>query len=94
MIKGLKKSCTLRKKRAPILLSSRQKSPSCGVSSRYDGSFTKTLVKEPGITARLLKAHGLQLGAQRTHRLFVCVLLQNDDHNFHNSSVFFVQAGR
>lgn len=58
---GAEKVLHLAQKEGADLVILQAKSPSCGVSSRYDGSFTKTLVKEPGITARLLKAHGLQL---------------------------------
>lgn len=58
---GAEKVLHLAQKEGADLVILQAKSPSCGVSSRYDGSFTKTLVKEPGITARLLKAHGFQL---------------------------------
>lgn len=62
---GAEKVLHLAQKEGADLVILQAKSPSCGVSSRYDGSFTKTLVKEPGITARLLKAHGLQLWSRR-----------------------------
>jgi uncharacterized protein YbbK (DUF523 family) len=35
------------------------RSPSCGPSSRYDGTFTRTLVATPGLTARALADAGL-----------------------------------
>ena len=37
----------------------KEKSPSCGVHCRYDGSFTRTLVPESGITASLLRENGI-----------------------------------
>lgn len=37
------------------------KSPSCGNTQRYDGTFTKTLVEGSGITAALLKKHGIHV---------------------------------
>lgn len=39
----------------------KEKSPSCGCGWIYDGSFTKTLVKGDGVTAALLKKHGLTI---------------------------------
>lgn len=35
------------------------KSPSCGAGKIYDGSFTKTLTDGDGMTAELLKKHGI-----------------------------------
>ncbi|MBQ8759690.1 MAG: DUF523 domain-containing protein [Clostridia bacterium] len=37
------------------------KSPSCGSGKIYDGTFSKTLVDGDGITARLLKEHGIKV---------------------------------
>ncbi|MBQ8647642.1 MAG: DUF523 domain-containing protein [Oscillospiraceae bacterium] len=37
----------------------KEKSPSCGSGLIYDGSFTGRLVPGDGVTAELLKAHGL-----------------------------------
>lgn len=37
----------------------KEKSPSCGVHSRYDGTFTRTLIPESGITAALLRENGI-----------------------------------
>ena len=37
----------------------KEKSPSCGVHCRYDGSFTRTLIPESGITASLLRENGM-----------------------------------
>ena len=37
----------------------KEKSPSCGVRFRYDGSFSGRLVSGEGLTAQLLRAHGI-----------------------------------
>lgn len=44
----------------------KEKSPSCGISFIYDGSFSKTLIKGEGITAALLRAHGILLYNEHT----------------------------
>ncbi len=36
-------------------------SPSCGIGQIYDGSFSKILKKGHGVTAALLKAHGIKV---------------------------------
>ena len=37
----------------------KSKSPSCGINGIYDGSFTRTLTKGMGITAKLLSDNGI-----------------------------------
>jgi uncharacterized protein YbbK (DUF523 family) len=37
----------------------KERSPSCGSNQNYDGSFTKQLIQEMGVTARLLTQHGV-----------------------------------
>lgn len=39
----------------------KERSPSCGSSLIYDGSFTGTVVPGEGVTAELLKSHGLSV---------------------------------
>ena len=41
----------------------KSKSPSCGSGKIYDGSFSGTLIDGDGITARLLKEHGIEVEA-------------------------------
>ena len=36
-------------------------SPSCGIGTIYDGTFTGTLSGGDGVTAELLKAHGIKI---------------------------------
>ena len=42
-----------------VILQSR--SPSCGIDTIYDGSFSKTLIPGDGIFVELLKKHGVQV---------------------------------
>lgn len=37
----------------------KEKSPSCGSGKIYDGTFTRTLTDGDGVTAELLKKHGI-----------------------------------
>lgn len=37
----------------------KERSPSCGCGAIYDGSFTGTVIEGDGVTAELLKAHGI-----------------------------------
>lgn len=44
----------------------KEKSPSCGCGRIYDGTFTGTLIDGDGITARLLKDHGIKITGETT----------------------------
>lgn len=39
----------------------KSKSPSCGKEEIYDGSFSHTLIKRPGVTTELLLKHGIEV---------------------------------
>jgi len=39
----------------------KSKSPSCGKNLIYDGSFTKTLIKQDGISVKLLKKYNIKI---------------------------------
>lgn len=39
----------------------KERSPSCGCGVIYDGTFTKTLIKGHGITAKLLREQGIRV---------------------------------
>lgn len=41
------------------------KSPSCGIDFVYDGTFSKKLVPGHGITAKVLKDHGLKVFSEK-----------------------------
>ncbi|WP_454780455.1 DUF523 domain-containing protein [Legionella sp. WA2022007384] len=60
-LQGAQKALELVKKyhiRVAIL---KARSPSCGASGIYDGSFTRTLMHGEGVTAALLIEHGVQV---------------------------------
>lgn len=39
----------------------KERSPSCGCGEIYDGTFSRTLTPGDGVTAELLKAHGIRV---------------------------------
>ena len=39
----------------------KERSPSCGKGQIYDGTFSRTLTEGDGVTAELLKCHGIQI---------------------------------
>lgn len=39
----------------------KSRSPSCGVSEIYDGTFSKKIINGDGITTRLLKSYGIKV---------------------------------
>ena len=39
----------------------KERSPSCGCGDIYDGTFTGTLTAGDGVTAALLRAHGIRV---------------------------------
>ena len=39
----------------------KEKSPSCGCGLVYDGTFSRRLVSGDGVTAELLKVHGIKV---------------------------------
>lgn len=42
------------------------RSPSCGSNQIYDGSFSRTLREGPGVTAALLKRHGIPVFSEES----------------------------
>ena len=49
----------------------KERSPSCGSGAIYDGSFSRTLVDGDGVTAELLKQHGIAvLGESEVYKLW------------------------
>jgi uncharacterized protein YbbK (DUF523 family) len=46
----------------------KKNSPSCGCGTIYDGSFTGTLVSGDGVTAELLKQHGIAVYNEENYR--------------------------
>ncbi len=39
----------------------KEKSPSCGVKYRYDGTFTGTVIEDSGITTKILQEHNIKV---------------------------------
>ena len=57
---GAAKCLQLARRLQPELIILQSRSPSCGVKQRYDGTFTGTLVDQPGVTAQLLMENGFR----------------------------------
>jgi uncharacterized protein YbbK (DUF523 family) len=51
-------ACVSSEARVAIL---KARSPSCGMGSIYDGTFSRTLVAGDGVTAALLREHGIEV---------------------------------
>ncbi|MBR3705047.1 MAG: DUF523 domain-containing protein [Oscillospiraceae bacterium] len=50
----------------------KERSPSCGCGAIYDGTFTGTVIEGDGVTAELLKRHGITVyGESRIHELLI-----------------------
>ena len=58
-IKGARKAIEIAKKHNIKEAILKSKSPSCGVGKIYDGSFSGQLIDGDGVTAALLKRHGI-----------------------------------
>ncbi|KTD24192.1 DUF523 domain-containing protein [Legionella maceachernii] len=56
---GAEKALALVKKHHISVAILKAKSPSCGSNRIYDGRFTRTLINGDGVTAALLKQHGV-----------------------------------
>ena len=57
---GAEKCLEIAVREQPDLIVLQSRSPSCGVKKRYDGTFTGTLVDDPGVTAKLLTENGFR----------------------------------
>ena len=60
-IRGAEKTLKIAKEHGCTLAILKEKSPSCGVHSRYDGTFTRTLIPDSGITSSLLRENGINV---------------------------------
>lgn len=58
---GAQKTLNLAKENNVTIALFKEKSPSCGVHFRYDGTFQGKLLEKPGITTSLLKENGLEV---------------------------------
>lgn len=60
-VSGAKKVLELAKKHNIKKAILKEKSPSCGSSFIYDGTFSRKLIKGQGITTKLLRANGIEV---------------------------------
>ncbi|WP_027634262.1 DUF523 domain-containing protein [Clostridium hydrogeniformans] len=60
-IKGAEETLNIAKSINPEYIILKSKSPSCGVSKIYDGTFTGTLKNGSGVTAELLLKNGFKV---------------------------------
>ncbi|QCD45261.1 DUF523 domain-containing protein [Campylobacter mucosalis] len=60
-LKGAKKCVNIAKQNSVNIAVLKAKSPSCGSGYIYDGSFSKTLIKKDGLTAKALKENGVKI---------------------------------
>ena len=58
---GAAKCLDIAMREQPDLIVLQSRSPSCGVKQRYDGTFSGTLINEPGVTAELLMENGFRV---------------------------------
>ena len=58
---GAEKALEIAKKHHCKIAILKERSPSCGTNFHYDGAFRKRLIHGEGITAALLKKHGITL---------------------------------
>ncbi len=58
---GAKKALDIAVKHGCSVAILKAKSPSCGSGKIYDGTFSSTLTDGDGVTARILKEHGLMV---------------------------------
>lgn len=68
--KGAQTVLRLAKKHGCTVAVLKENSPSCSPHKHYDGSFTKSLVDGPGLTAQLLSENGIRVfGEDDIHKL-------------------------
>lgn len=60
----------------------KEKSPSCGSGKIYDGTFTKTLTNGDGVTAKLLKEHGICVFGENTPGLLKALREKGKNNEF------------
>ena len=70
----------------------KEKSPSCGGTVIYDGSFSRTLVPGQGIAAALLQTHGIQVLSERNFEEGLAVFAREDAHAERLASLLFPEG--
>jgi len=64
-LSGAEKVLKIAKENNVDLAILKAKSPSCGVSTIYDGTFSRKLIKGDGITAALLRKNGIKVMTEK-----------------------------
>lgn len=72
----------------------KEKSPSCGGTEIYDGSFSRTLVPGPGIAAALLQAHGIRVLNERNFEEGLALSARAEAHAARLVSLLFPKGFR
>ena len=72
----------------------KEKSPSCGGTTIYDGSFSRTLVPGQGIAAALLQAHGIRVLSEGNFAEGLAAFAREDAHAARLVSLLFPQGSR
>jgi len=60
-LKGAEQVLKIAKKNNVDLVILKAKSPSCGVGTIYDGTFSRKLIKGDGVTAAILRKNGIKV---------------------------------
>jgi uncharacterized protein YbbK (DUF523 family) len=63
-LRGAERTLSIVQRRAITVVILRQRSPSCGSTCIYDGMHSGTLVSGQGVTAALLRRHGVEVLAE------------------------------
>ena len=64
-IRGAEEVIALLRFIKPVYAIFKENSPSCGVQSVYDGTFSERLVAGEGVTTALLKKHGIRVVSEK-----------------------------
>ena len=72
----------------------KEKSPSCGGTVIYDGSFSRTLAPGQGIAAALLRANGIRVLSERNFKEVLAASAREDAHAGQLVSLLFPQGFR
>jgi len=64
-LSGAEKVLKIAKENNVDLAILKAKSPSCGVSTIYDGTFSRKLIKGDGVTAALLRKNGIKVMTEK-----------------------------
>ena len=66
--KGAERVLAVAKKHNVAIAILKERSPSCGSSMIYDGTFSKKLIPGQGVTTRLLQEHGIVVFSEENYQ--------------------------